>query len=74
MTIDEAAHMLSKICRSAPEEEKVGHVHLFGIRYAAELENLPLYEIDVHAGLATSWATEINRGRSLARIVRLRSD
>ena len=72
MTISEAADILKNMYGTAPAGEQVAQVHLFGIRYASELEGMPLAEIVMRAGISQSYGTEIRKGIHLARYVVLK--
>lgn len=68
MTTAEAADILKCVYDNAPEGEKALRVHLFGIKYAAELANLSIKEVATLAGIP-GYAAEINKGRNLAGYV-----
>lgn len=69
MTIEEASRLLARMCHQAPEGEKVVHIHLFGIKYADEIQGMSLSELAVRANLPKSYGTELAKGRALARFV-----
>lgn len=69
MTREQAAEILGRMYATAPEREKVAHIHLFGIRYAREIDGMPLYDLAEEAGLKRSFGTEIRKGMKLARYV-----
>lgn len=70
--IDRLAQELGKQYQSASNGEKVVNIHMFGIRYAAELDGISLKELTIRAGLPTSYAVEINKGMNIAKHVRLK--
>ncbi len=72
MTIDQAVEAFKEMLASAPEGEKVAHVHLFGIKYSDALDGLSLSEICIRSGEPESYATEISKGRRLAPYVDIR--
>ena len=74
MTPHEAGRRLREMYDSAPEGELVTHIHLFGIKYAAELAGLTNKEIVRRAGLYDSYHTEVSKGRRLAKYVQLKED
>ena len=53
----------------APKDEKVTHIHLFGIKYAADLAELSLSEVVGLAGLPMTYVTEVSKGKNLAKYV-----
>jgi hypothetical protein len=69
MTIDEAAQYLKEMYCDA-SRGKVLSVHLFGIRFASELDGMPLKEIVARAGLPESYDIEVRAGINLAKYVR----
>ncbi len=69
MTFDELAEVLRNMWESAPKGDKSLMVHLFGIRYANELEGMDLAALAELAGLSRSMETEIRKGRNLAQYV-----
>lgn len=73
MTVGEAAAILRGMYDGgAADRSQATQVHLFGIRYAAELAGMPLVEIAVRAGISKAYHTEIRKGMKLARYVTLR--
>ena len=72
MTVQEAGLRLREMYDSAPDREKVVQIHLFGIKYANEIEGLTNMDIVRHAGLYESYSTEVAKGRRLAKYVRPR--
>ena len=72
MDVAEAAETLRKMYREAAEGEKVVQIHLFGIKYARELQELSLRDVVSQAGLSHTYATEINKARNIAKYVILR--
>ena len=69
MTLDELAEVLRNMWDSAPKGGKTPMVHLFGIRYADELEGMDLAALAELAGRPRSMGTEIRKGRNLAQYV-----
>lgn len=69
MTIDEAARILRDMYYSAPDKERVAHIHLFGVKYAHQLEGLANTEIGRRASLHLSYHREVAKGRRLAKYV-----
>ena len=71
MTITEAANILKAMHSSALPGEQVVQIHLFGIKYAKELDGLSATKIAEQAGIGSSFGTEISKGKKLARYVRI---
>ena len=57
---------------TAPDGEKVAHIHLFGIRYADELDGLNMDDILDLADEPRSYKTEIAKGRKLSKYVTIK--
>ena len=72
MRLEEAGRKLKGMYESALHGEKVAHIHLFGIKYADELDGLTSMDIVRQAGLRESYNTEVAKGRKLAKYVRLK--
>ncbi len=69
MKIEKAAKILATIYSQAPEGETATSVHLFGIKYAAQIRSLPSHELADLAGIPRSYGTEIRKGINLAKYV-----
>ena len=74
MTLEDAGRILREMYDTAPEGEKVAHIHLFGIKYASELAGLTNTEIVRKAGIHESYHSEVAKGRRLAKYVYLKED
>ena len=72
MTTDEAIRILRVMYDGAPWREQVAHIHLFGIKYADELEGLNFHDIAEQATHKRSYGSEIYKGRRLAKYVTLK--
>ena len=72
MTIQELADQLREMYDTAPKGEKAAYIHLFGIKYAAELDRFSPASVVERAGLRRSYGTEVNKGRNLAKYVDLK--
>ena len=72
MDIQQLADELRQMYGNAPEGEKVAMIHLFGIKYATELNRLPLKAVVDGAGVSEKYVTEVSKGRNLAKYVDLK--
>ena len=72
MTLEEAGRRLREMYDTAPYGEQVAHIHLFGVKYADELEGLSNVDIVRQAGMYESYSTEVAKGRRLSKYVRLK--
>jgi len=70
--IDDAAKILADIYRNAPHKEQALSIHLFGIKYADQIREMPSQTLAVMAGLGKSYGSEIRKGINLAKYVKLR--
>ena len=74
MTVGEAAAVLRRMYRDAPQGEKVTCLFLFGIIYADDLAALSVGDVVREAGVRPTYYTEIRRGIKLAKYVQLKED
>jgi 5-methylcytosine-specific restriction protein B len=72
MQIKDLANELKRQYFSAPEKEKAVTVHLFGIKFADQIDGKSCKEIATLAGINESYGTEIRKGVNLAKYVKLR--
>ena len=72
MNESELAEILRRMHRNAPYGERSTAVHLFGIRYVAELSapHVSINTVSELAGL-DKWYTEVRKGMRLAKYVEL---
>lgn len=74
MTVGEAALELKRAYERGKRRGQTAlHIHLFGIKYAAELRSLSIQEVVNRAGIP-DYAAEINKGRNLADYVQIKED
>lgn len=69
LTVSEASGILKNMYDNAPEDEQKAYIHLFGIKYASQIEGLSVAKIVRGAELPESYVTEVNAGKKLARYV-----
>ena len=71
MTLMELAGELKRMYKNAANKEKAAMIHLFGIRYAKEIENsgVTAKDIVLAAGMYESYHTEVHKGMRLAKYV-----
>ncbi|MER8911438.1 hypothetical protein NKH99_27880 [Mesorhizobium sp. M0854] len=73
MTIDEAARELARMYHQGiAVREQALSVHLFGIKFATQLDGMPLKVLAARAEIPVTHATEIKKGMNLARYVEIR--
>lgn len=71
MKADLLAQILKHMYETASEGETATMVHLFGIKYAGEIDasGASPKDIAIMAGISDNYGTEINKGRNLAKYV-----
>lgn len=74
MTTSELAEQLRAMYRGAGKGDAVLMIHLFGIKYAAQIRDsgASARDIVLAAGVNESYAVEVNKGMNLAKYVQLR--
>ena len=73
MNETELAEIMRNMYRNAPQGEQSTALHLFGIRYVAELNapNVSINRVAELSGVGNSYHTEIRKGMRLAQYVEL---
>ncbi len=73
MNENELAEIMRDMYRNAPRGEQSTALHLFGVRYVAELSapNVSINRVAELSGVGNSYHTEIRKGMRLARYVEL---
>ena len=74
MTVGEAAAVLERMYKDAPQGEKLTCLFLFGIIYADDLAALSVRDVVREAGVRPTYYTEIRRGIKLAKYVQIKGD
>ena len=69
MTEKELCDKLAEMYNSANPKEHATMIHLFGIKYASEIEKYRIKDIVLGAGLYESYHTEVRKGMNLAKYV-----
>ena len=74
MELEELAEILRDMYFNSEEGEAVAMIHLFGIKYAEDIQSLGVSKraIAQAAGLEESYGTEISKGVKLSRYVYLK--
>ena len=72
-TEDDLAGILRRMYQNAPHGEQTTALHLFGIRYVAELSapSVNINRMVERAGIGDSYYTEVRKGMRLAQYVEL---
>ena len=71
MTLNELGQKLSDMYNNAPSGDSVAMIHLFGIKYASEINRggYSKKEIANSANIPESYGTEISKGVKLSKYV-----
>ncbi|HFD32814.1 MAG TPA: hypothetical protein ENJ28_08940 [Gammaproteobacteria bacterium] len=71
MTLQELGKLLHDMYFDSKDGEAVAMIHLFGIKYAEEINKLGASKRDIAnaAGIRESYGTEISKGVKLSRYV-----
>lgn len=70
-SVDELGAILSRMYEEASDGEKVAHIHLFGIQYAAAMGEAGVSAAQVirESALPQSYQAEVSKGIKLAKYV-----
>lgn len=71
MTLMELGSKLSDMYRNAQKGNSVAMIHLFGIKYAAEIKESKFSKKDIikESGISSTYLTELSKGVKLAEFV-----
>ena len=71
MNLNELGAKLSEMYNNAPKGDAVAMIHLFGIKYAAEIKNDAFSKKDIieQSGISSSYLTELSKGVKLSEYV-----
>ena len=70
----EAGQILRQMYDQAPKGEMVTQIHLFGVKYARELETLSLKDVVGQARISVTYVSEVNKGKNLAKYVTVKDN
>jgi hypothetical protein len=66
---DLSVDQLVDILKSMYSKQKVAGIHMFGIKYGKQLENITATDIIAKSGLSDSYFVELNKGKALYRAI-----
>jgi hypothetical protein len=69
-TIIELGAILSDMYNNAPRKEQVTMIHLFGVQYHEDVQEVGVREVVESAGIHSTYRTELNKAIKLAKYVR----
>lgn len=72
MQLKELGEKLAYMYYNAPDKEQVTMIHLFGIKFALEIDKqgFTASEVIEASGINKSYATELSKGKKLAKYVK----
>ena len=75
MNFEALTSILNRMYFNAPDGEAVAMIHLFGIKYAKDIQccNESMKKFAISSGLSASFGTEISKGVKLAKYVSLKT-
>lgn len=73
MQINQASKILREMYQKADKKEKAVSIHLFGIKYAQQIEGISAKDIVIGADLPESYKTEVRKGINLAKYVEVKA-
>lgn len=68
-TVNELGNILSDMYNNAPKKEQVTMIHLFGVKYADDIQHVGIREVIEQAGIHSTYRTELNKAVKLAKYV-----
>ncbi len=72
MTEQQLGEKLRDAYENAPRGEQVTMIHLFGIEFHKQIDEVGVLEVIQASGLHVSYRTELNKGMRLAKYVKRR--
>jgi hypothetical protein len=60
---------LADMYKNAPKKEQVTMIHLFGVKYADDIQKVGIREVVEQAGIHSTYRTELNKAVKLAKYV-----
>jgi hypothetical protein len=68
-TINALGKILADMYNNAPKKEQVTMIHLFGVKYADDLQKVGIREVVEQAGIHSTYRTELSKAVKLAKYV-----
>lgn len=68
-TVDQLGNILNEMYTDAPKNEHVTMIHLFGVKYALDIQKAGIREVIEKAGIHLSYKTELSKAVKLAKYV-----
>ncbi len=68
-TLNELGSLLEEMYSNAPKKEQVTMIHLFGVKYAEDIQKVGIREVIEQSGIHSTYRTELNKAVKLAKYV-----
>lgn len=68
-TVAALGGILADMYNNAPKKEQVTMIHLFGVKYAEDIQKVGIREVVEQAGIHSTYRTELNKAVKLAKYV-----
>lgn len=68
-TLKELGNILDKMYSNAPKKEQVTMIHLFGVKYAEDVQKVGIREVIEQSGIHSTYRTELSKAVKLAKYV-----
>ncbi len=68
-TASELGNILADMYKNAQKKEQVTMIHLFGVQYHEEIQQVGIREVVEEAGIHSTYRTELNKAIKLAKYV-----
>jgi hypothetical protein len=68
-TLNELGNLLEEMYSNAPRKEQVTMIHLFGVKYAEDIQKVGIREVIEQSGIHSTYRTELNKAVKLAKYV-----
>ena len=73
MGAKELGKLLNDMYQNAPRGEQVTMIHLFGIKYSADIKRSGIKEVVKEAGINSTYSTEISKAINLSKYVKAKN-
>lgn len=68
-TLNELGTILADMYSNAPKKEQVTMIHLFGVKYADDIQKVGIREVIEQSKIHSTYRTELNKAVKLAKYV-----
>jgi hypothetical protein len=68
-TLKDLGNLLEEMYSNAPKKEQVTMIHLFGVKYADDIQKVGIREVVEQSGIHSTYRTELSKAVKLAKYV-----